>query len=37
MLQNMPYANFKWVKPELDGLDDLDETSPIGRIYNVDV
>jgi len=33
----MPYANFKWVKPELDGLDDLDETSPIGRIYEVDV
>lgn len=37
MSQNMPYANFKWVKPELDGLDDLDETSPIGRIYEVDV
>lgn len=37
MSQNMPYANFKWVKPDLDGLDDLDENSPIGRIYKVDV
>ncbi|XP_022182256.1 uncharacterized protein LOC111042074 [Myzus persicae] len=37
MSQSIPYANFKWVKPELDGLDNLDETSPIGRIYEVDV
>jgi hypothetical protein len=33
----MPYGNFKWVKPTLDGINDLNETSPIGRIYEVDV
>jgi len=33
----MPYDGFKWVKPSLDGLSDLNETSPIGRIYEVDV
>lgn len=37
MSQYMPHGNFKWVKPVLDGLDDLDETSPIGQIYEVDV
>lgn len=37
MSQYMPYAKFHWVKPSMDGLDDLDDTSPIGRIYEVDV
>lgn len=37
MAESMPYAGFKWVEPKLDGLDDLDENSPIGRIYEVDV
>ena len=33
----MPYGGFKWVEPKLDGLNDLDDRSPIGRIYEVDV
>jgi len=33
----MPYRGFKWVKPSLDGLTDLNATSPIGRIYEVDI
>lgn len=37
MSQYMPYGGFKWVKPSLDGLNDLNETSPIGRIYEVDL
>lgn len=37
MSQYLPFGNFKWVKPVLDGLNDLDETSAIGRIYEVDV
>lgn len=37
MSQFMPYGDFKWVKPSLDGLYDLNDTSPIGRIYEVDV
>ncbi|KAL4126927.1 hypothetical protein QTP88_011125 [Uroleucon formosanum] len=37
MSQHMPYGGFKWVDPTLDGLNDLDDTSPIGRIYEVDV
>ncbi|KAF0740071.1 Uncharacterized protein FWK35_00016707, partial [Aphis craccivora] len=28
----MPYGDFKWVKPSLDGLNDLPENSEIGRI-----
>jgi len=37
MSQYMPYGGFKWVEPNLDGLNDLDNTSHIGRIYEVDV
>jgi len=37
MSQHMPYGGFKWVEPTLNGLYDLDVTSPIGRIYEVDV
>jgi len=37
MSQYMPYGGFNWVEPTLNGLNDLDETSPIGRIYEVDV
>ncbi|XP_050063772.1 uncharacterized protein LOC126552813 isoform X2 [Aphis gossypii] len=37
MSQCMPYAGFNWVEPTLNGLDDLDDTSPIGRVYEVDV
>lgn len=33
----MPYGGFKWVEPTLAGLSDLDDTSPIGRMYEVDV
>jgi len=37
MSQFMPYGDFKWVKPSLDGLYDLTEDSPIGRVYEVDI
>ncbi|CAI6374590.1 unnamed protein product [Macrosiphum euphorbiae] len=37
MSQYMPTDGFKWVKPTLAGLNDLDDTSPIGRIYEVDI
>lgn len=37
MSQYMPYGGFKWVEPTLDGLTDLDDTSPIGRVYEVDI
>ncbi|KAL4132044.1 hypothetical protein QTP88_009265 [Uroleucon formosanum] len=37
MSQYMPYGDFKWVKPSLDGLNDLTEDSPIGRVYEVDI
>lgn len=33
----MPYGKFKWVEPTLRGLEDLDEISAIGRIYDVDL
>jgi len=33
----MPYGGFNWVEPTLNGLDDLDAASPIGRVYEVDV
>ena len=33
----MPYGGFKWVEPKLEGLNDLNDTSPIGRIYEVDI
>uniref|UniRef100_A0A2S2Q9M7 DNA-directed DNA polymerase n=2 Tax=Sipha flava TaxID=143950 RepID=A0A2S2Q9M7_9HEMI len=37
MSQFMPYGGFKWVKPSLNGLADLNATSPIGRFYEVDI
>jgi len=37
MSQYMPYGGFNWVEPNLNGLDDLNDTSPIGRVYEVDV
>ncbi|KAL4135021.1 hypothetical protein QTP88_006689 [Uroleucon formosanum] len=37
MSQYMPYGGFKWVEPNLEGLNDLDDNSPIGRIYEVNV
>jgi len=37
MSQYMPYGGFKWVESNLNGLDDLNDTSPIGRVYEVDV
>jgi len=37
MSQYMPYGGFNWVEPTLNGLDDLDDTSHIGRVYEVDV
>ncbi|XP_060860185.1 LOW QUALITY PROTEIN: uncharacterized protein LOC132937380 [Metopolophium dirhodum] len=37
MSQYMPYGGFNWIEPTLIGLDDLDDTSPIGRVYEVDV
>lgn len=37
MSQYMPYGDFKWIEPTLSGLSDLSETSPIGRVYEVDI
>lgn len=37
MTQFLPTGAFKWVEPTLDGLDRLTETSPIGRMYEVDI
>ncbi|KAF0707406.1 Uncharacterized protein FWK35_00031939, partial [Aphis craccivora] len=37
MSQYMPYGRFNCVEPTLTGLNDLDDTSPIGRVYKVDV
>ncbi|XP_060848479.1 uncharacterized protein LOC132927929 [Rhopalosiphum padi] len=37
MAECMPYGGFKWVEAKLDGLNDLDHNSPIGRMYEVDV
>ncbi|VVC42843.1 Ribonuclease H-like domain [Cinara cedri] len=33
----MPHGGFKWMEPTLNGLEDLDDTSPIGRVYEVDI
>lgn len=33
----MPYGGFNWIEPNLNGLDDFNNTSPIGRMYEVDV
>ncbi|XP_025421129.1 uncharacterized protein LOC112691190 [Sipha flava] len=37
MTQYLPYGEFKWVEPSLNGLNDLNDTSEIGRIYEVDI
>lgn len=37
MSQYMPYGDFKWVEPKLDGLDTLMPTSDKGRVYEVDI
>jgi hypothetical protein len=37
MSQYMPYGGFRWEEPTLDGLFDLDERSPVGRMYEVDI
>lgn len=37
MCQYMPYGGFKWVEPTLKGLECLNDTSEIGRIYEVDI
>ena len=37
MSQYMSYGGFNWVESTLNGLDDLKDTSPIGRVYEVDV
>ncbi|CAH1737406.1 unnamed protein product [Aphis gossypii] len=37
MSQYIPYGGLNWLEPTLNGLDDLDDTSPIGRVYEVDV
>jgi len=37
MSQYMPYGGFKWVEVTIEGLNDLDETASIGRIYEVDI
>ncbi|XP_050064727.1 uncharacterized protein LOC126553627 [Aphis gossypii] len=37
MPQHMPYGDFKWVEPKLDGLDSLSPKSDIGRVYEVDM
>lgn len=37
MSQFMPYGGFKWLEPTLNGLNELDDTSPIGRVYEVDI
>lgn len=37
MSEYMPYGGFKWEEATLNGLDDLNDTSPIGRVYEVDI
>ncbi|KAF0754748.1 Uncharacterized protein FWK35_00017317 [Aphis craccivora] len=37
MSQYLPYGGFKWVEPKLEGLNDLNDTIPIGSIYEVDI
>ncbi|VVC34368.1 DNA-directed DNA polymerase, family B, mitochondria/virus,Ribonuclease H-like domain,DNA [Cinara cedri] len=37
MSQYMSYGGFKWMEPTLDGLEELNDTSPIGRVYEVDI
>lgn len=37
MSQYMPHGGFQWVEPTLDGLEELTDTSSIGRVYEVDI
>lgn len=37
MSEYIPHGGFKYVKPSLQGIYDLTDTSPIGRIYDVDI
>jgi len=37
MSEYMPYGEFNWVEPNLDGLDGLTATTDKGRVYEVDV
>lgn len=37
MAECMPSGGFKWVEAKLDEINDLDDNSPIGRMYEVDV
>lgn len=37
MSQHMPYGGFKWTDPTLNGLNELSDTSSIGRVYEVDI
>jgi len=36
-LKYMPYGGFKWIEPPLDGLECLNKTLEIGRMYEVDI
>ncbi|VVC43751.1 Ribonuclease H-like domain,DNA polymerase, palm domain [Cinara cedri] len=33
----MSHGCFKWIEPTLNGINDLDDISPIGRVYEVDI
>ena len=37
MSQYMPYGGFEWVEPSLGSLDELTDTSDVGRVYEVDI
>lgn len=37
MSQYMPTGGFKWVEATLEGLELLNDTSEVGRIYEVDI
>ena len=37
MSECMPYGGFEWVEPTLEGLNNLDDESEIGRMYEVDI
>jgi len=37
MSQYMPYGDFNWVEPKLNGLNVLTPTSDVGRVYEVDI
>ncbi|KAL4083532.1 hypothetical protein QTP88_028848 [Uroleucon formosanum] len=37
MSEYIPYGGFEWIEPTLDGLENLNDTSEIGRMYEVDI